>query len=335
MWMPADYSTAFLMLLVSMVCWGSWANSLKMMKGCRFELFYWDYVAGTLAVSLVLAFTLGSSGTSGLPFLADLRNAPGSNLGYAFAGGVVFNAANMLLTGAIEVAGLAVAFPLGVGLSIVIGVVLNYLITAKNDPVLLFGGVTILLVAVILDALAFRAYSGQDAKKTSRTGIILCVVAGVGLGMFYPLVAKSISGPNHPGPYTVGVLFMLGMFLSNMIFNAAVMRRPITGQPPLPFSAYLGLPGRWHMLGFALGGGVWGLGTVFNFTASATGIVGPATSFALGNGAVMVSVIWGLLLWGEFRGASAHVKRLLTLMFLLFAAGLTSIALSPVISIVH
>jgi glucose uptake protein len=333
MWMPSDYTAAFVMLLCSMVCWGSWANSLKMMKGCRFELFYWDYVAGTMAMSLVLAFTLGSSGSAGLPFLADLRNAPGSNLAYAFAGGVVFNAANILLTGAIEVAGLAVAFPLGVGLSIVIGVVLNYLITAKNDPVLLFGGVAILLVAVILDALAFRAYSAQDAKKTSRTGIILCVVAGVGLGLFYPLVAKSLSGPNHPGPYTVGVLFMGGMLVSNLPFNLAVMRRPITGQPPLPFSAYLELPGRWHLLGFALGGGVWGLGTVFNFTASATGIVGPATSFALGNGAVMVSVIWGLLLWGEFQGASLKVKRLLALMFILFVVGLSSIALSPVISI--
>ncbi len=333
MWMPSDYTAAFLMLLCSMVCWGSWANALKIMKGCRFELFYWDYIAGTMAMSLLLAFTLGSSGSSGLPFLSDLRGAPGSNLGYAFAGGVVFNAANILLTGAIEVAGLAVAFPLGVGLSIVIGVVLNYLITAKNDPVLLFGGVAVLLVAVVLDAVAFRAYSGQDAKKTSRTGIILCIVAGVGLGMFYPLVAKSISGPNHPGPYTVGVLFMLGMLISNFAFNAAVMRRPITGQPPLPISAYFQMPGRWHLLGFAMGGGVWGLGTVFNFTASATGIVGPATSFALGNGAVMVSVIWGLLLWGEFQGAAPKVKRLLALMFILFVVGLSSIALSPVISI--
>jgi glucose uptake protein len=335
MWMPADYTAAFLMLLVSMVCWGSWANSLKMMKTCRFELFYWDYIAGTMAMSLALAFTLGSSGAAGLPFLADLGAAPGSNLGYAFAGGVVFNAANILLTGAIEVAGLAVAFPLGVGLSIVIGVILNYVITAKNDPVLLFGGVAILLVAVVLDAVAFRAYAGEGAKKTSRTGIILCVVSGVGLGLFYPLVAKSISGPNHPGPYTVGVLFMLGMFLSNIPFNAAVMRRPITGQPALALADYFALPGRWHLLGFALGGGVWGLGTVFNFTASATGIVGPATSFALGNGAVMVSVIWGLLLWGEFQGASPYVKKLLTLMFVLFVAGLTAIALAPVVSIVH
>lgn len=333
MWIPSDYTAAFLMLLCSMICWGSWANALKLMKGCRFELFYWDYVTGTTLMSVVLAFTLGSRGSSGLPFLADLHNSPWSNVGFAFVGGVVFNAANILLTGAIEVAGLAVAFPLGVGLSIVIGVILNYLITTKNDPILLFGGVALLVVAIVFDALAYRAHAGKDTKKATRTGILLCIISGVGLGLFYPLVAKSISGPDHPGPYTVGVLFMVGMFLSNLAINAAVMKRPITGQPPLPLSAYFLMPGHWHLLGLVLGGGVWGLGTVFNFAASATGIVGPATSFALGDGAVMVSAIWGLVAWKEFRGATPSVRRLLTLMFIFFVAGLGSIALSPVFSI--
>ena len=333
MWMPSNYTVALLMLICSMICWGSWANALKMMKSCRFELFYWDYVFGTTAMSFLLAFTMGSMGTTGLPFVADLRSAPWSNIVYASAGGVVFNAANILLTAAIEVAGLAVAFPLGVGLSIVIGVILNYLITTKNDPILLFGGVALLIAAIVFDALAYRAYAGQDAKKTTKTGILLCIISGVGLGLFYPLVAKSISGPAHPGPFTVGVLFMLGMFLSNFVFNWAVMRWPITGQPPVPVSMYWQMPGHWHLLGLLLGGGVWGLGTVFNFTASATGIVGPATSFALGDGAVMVSAVWGLLAWNEFRGAEPIVRHRLAWMFLLFFAGLGSIALSPVFSL--
>ena len=333
MWMPSSYSYAFLMLLCSMLCWGSWANALKIMKTVRFELFYWDYVIGTTLMSLILAFTMGSNGTSGLPFLADLHTAPWGNLEYAFAGGVVFNAANILLTGAIEVAGLAVAFPLGVGLSIVIGVTLNYIVTAKNDPILLFGGVALLIGAIVVDALAYRKHAGQSAQKTTRNGIILCIVSGIGLGLFYPLVAKSISGPVHPGPYTVGVLFMLGMLLSNFVFNIAVMKRPVTGQPSLSMSDYFKMPGRWHALGITLGGGLWGLGTVFNFTASASGIVGPATSFALGDGATMVSAIWGLILWKEFRGASPEVNKLLGLMFFLFLAGLGSIALSPIFSL--
>ena len=332
MWMPTGYAAAFLMLLCSMICWGSWANALKMMKGIRFELFYWDYVLGATFISFVLALTLGSYGHSGPPFFKDLVNSPWTNLGWAFAGGVVFNAANILLTGAIEVAGLAVAFPLGVGLSIVIGVILNYLIAAKNDPVLLFSGVMLLLAAVVVDAFAYRVYAG-GGTKTTKTGIVLCIVSGIGLGLFYPLVAKSISGPSHPGPYTVGVLFMLGMFLSNLVFNSAIMRRPITGQRPLPLGSYFRMPLRSHVLGLTLGGSVWGLGTVFNFTASATGIVGPATSFALGDGATMISAIWGLVVWNEFQGASIRVRRLLILMFVLFVVGLASIALSPVLSV--
>jgi glucose uptake protein len=159
------------------------------------------------------------------------------------------------------------------------------------------------------------------------------VVAGIGIGFFYPLVAKSLSAPHHLGPYGIGVIFMLGMLSSNFLFNTAAMKRPVTGQPPLPMSAYWQMPKRWHVVGLVLGGGVWGLGTVLNFVASGTGIVGPATSFAMGNGATMVSAVWGVFVWKEFRGATARVNHLLALMFILFVAGLTSIALSPVLAI--
>ena len=192
MWKPSEYSQAFLMLLCSMLCWGSWANALKLMKKCRFELFYWDYVFGTTVVSILLGLTMGSFGESGPSLFADFRQASVASLEYAFAGGVVFNAANILLTGAIEVAGLAVAFPLGVGLSIIIGVILNYWITPKNDPVLLFGGVTLLLAAIVLDAMAYRGHSAVSKKPTTG-GLVLCIFSGIGLGLFYPLVAKSMA----------------------------------------------------------------------------------------------------------------------------------------------
>ena len=330
MWMPAEYSHAFFMLLISMFCWGSWANALKLMRGCRFELFYWDYVFGAAGVSLVLALTMGTFGSSGPPFLTDIARASGSSVAYAFAGGVMFNVANILLTGAIEVAGLAVAFPVGVGLSIVIGVILNYIITPKNDPLLLFGGVALLIAAILLDARAFRIHSGESNRRTSKTGIALCIISGIGLGLFYPLVAKSISEPRHLGPYSIGVVFMVGMLASNLIVNRLVMSRPVTGQPPLAMEAYWKMPAHWHILGLTLGGALWGVGTVFNFVASSTSMVGPATSFALGDGATMVSALWGIVLWKEFRGANRRVKLLLALMFALFLLGLGSIALSPV-----
>ncbi len=331
MWIPASYSAAFAMLLCSMICWGSWANALKLMKTCRFELFYWDYVIGTTVASLVLAFTLGSFGGTGLPFLGDLAHAQAASIACSFAGGVVFNVANILLTGAIELAGMAVAFPVGVGLSIVIGVLLNYWITPKNDPFLLFGGVFLLLLAIVFDANAYRRHQAGGRRPT-RAGIVLCIVSGIGLGLFYPLVAKGMKFPAHTGPYATGVIFMLGMFCSNLVVNTLVMAHPVTGAPVLPLREYFRMPARWHVLGIVLGGAVWGLGTVFNFVASSTPHIGPATSFALGDGATMVSAIWGIVVWHEFAGATPPVKRMVAAMFVLFALGLASIALSPVIS---
>jgi glucose uptake protein len=319
------------MLMISMLCWGSWANALKLMGKCRFELFYWDYVFGTTGISILLALTMGSMGSTGAPFFRNVAEASETSILFAFAGGVIFNISNIFLTAAIEVAGMAVAFPVGVGLSIVIGVCLSYLITPKNDPILLFGGVVLLLAAIVLDA---RAYKGLQAtqSRTNRTGILLCIVSGVGLGLFYPLVAKSFNSPHPLGPYSVGVFFMLGMLASNLVVNTLVMLHPVTGQPPIPLSSYFRMPAKWHLLGLVMGGAVWGLGSVFNFVASGTGLVGPATSFALGDGATMVAALWGTLVWHEFRGASPGVVRLLVWMFVLFVLGLGAIALSPVIA---
>ena len=333
MWIPSHYPEALTMLLISMLCWGSWANALKLMRTCRFELFYWDYVFGTTLISIVLAFTLGTLSRSEPSFLANLAGASRASIFWALAGGAMFNVSNILLTGAIELAGLAVAFPVGVGLSIVIGVILNYIIIPKNDPILLFGGVSLLLSAVVLDARAYRLHLGSGSQTTSRKGIWLCVVSGIGLGLFYPLVAKSINEPHHLGPYGVGVFFMLGMLVSNAFVNSAIMRHPVTGQAPLHFRDYAHMPLHWHILGLLLGGVVWGIGSVLNFVVSSTSLVGPATSFALGDGATMVSALWGLLLWHEFRGASSRVKVLLTIMILLFVAGLSCIALSPIMRV--
>jgi glucose uptake protein len=333
MWIPSEYLQALLLLIFSMLCWGSWGNALKLMKGCRFELFYWDYVFGATLASIAIAFTLGSTGHSGPGFLRDLSQTTSAGLWYAFAGGVMFNVSNILLTGAIEVAGLAVAFPVGVGLSIVIGVILNYIITPQNDPILLFSGVALLGLSIVLDAIAFHKHQSASARKTTARGILLCAVSGLGLGLFYPLVAKSLAQPHPPGPYTIGVIFMLGMLGSNLVVNSLIMFRPITGQPPLPLSAYWRMPAHWHWKGLLLGGAVWGIGTVSNFVAASSGRVGPATSFALGDGGVLVSALWGILLWKEFEGASAAVKRLLWGMTLIFLIGLISIALSPVVSL--
>jgi len=326
---PQLYPVALAMMILSMVCWGSWANTQKATGSWRFELFYWDYVWGILLLSLLAGLTLGrTDAASPESFFPNLAGAGGRSLLLALAGGVIFNIANILLVAAIDIAGLAVAFPIGIGLALVIGSVLNYLITPKGNPLLLFGGVALVCVAIILDALAYRQLSG-DVRVTTK-GIVLSLLCGVGMGMFYPFIAKALQGEGHLGPYTVMLVFAVGIFGSNLILNYAIMRRPLTGAAPVSLGEYFAARGGLHVWG-VLGGLIWGVGTVSNFVASYAQMVGPATSYALGQGATMVSALWGIFVWKEFRGAGPAALRLLTLMFVFFIVGLAGVALAPIV----
>jgi glucose uptake protein len=328
MFIPQVYSVALLMMILSMFCWGSWANTQKLTKGWRFELFYWDYVWGILLGAVLIGLTLGrTDAASPDSFFQNLSAADSMHLAYAFAGGVVFNISNILIVAAIAIAGLAVAFPIGIGLALVIGSVLNYIITPKGNPLMLFGGIALVCVAIVLDALAYRKISADT--KVSKKGIVVSLLGGFGMGLFYPFVAKGISGENHLGPYSVAFVFALGILLSTIPANYIFMRRPVSG-PPVAMRDYLQGTGAVHFWG-VLGGLVWVIGTISNFVASYAQMVGPAISYSLGQGATMVAAIWGVFVWKEFRGAGADTKRLLALMFLFFIAGLTCVALAPVI----
>lgn len=328
MFVPEAYALALMLMALSMVCWGSWANTYKLCRDWRFELFYWDYLWGILLVAFLTGITVGRiDPTSPDSFFQNLGAADARHLAYAFVGGIVFNVANLLLVAAIAIAGLAVAFPIGIGLALVVGSVLNYVITPKGNPLLLFGGIALVSVAIVLDALAYRKIS-QDLRA-SRKGIGLSLLSGVGMGLFYPFVAKALVGENHLGPYAVAFVFALGVLVCTLPLNYAFMRRPVSG-PPVEMGAYFAGRGTLHLWG-VLGGMVWGVGTISNFVASYAQMVGPATSYALGQGATMVSALWGVFVWKEFRGAGPQVKRFLALMFVFFAAGLACVALAPVI----
>jgi glucose uptake protein len=330
MFIPQGYSVALMMMLLSMVCWGSWANTQKLTGDWRFELFYWDYVWGIALGAVLAGVTLGrTDAASPDSFFSNLSAASAGNLLYAFAGGVVFNLANLLLVAAIALAGLAVAFPVGIGLALVIGSVLNYAITPTGNPLLLFGGIALVVLAIAVDALAYRRQAG-GAEVTTK-GIVLSLLCGVGMGLFYPLVARAMRAedPGRLGPYTVAFVFAWGVLVSTFPFNYAFMRKPVRGAP---VSAGDYLAGRWtlHLWG-VVGGLIWSVGTISNFVASYAHMVGPATSYALGQGATMVSAVWGVFVWKEFRGAGADVKRLLALMFVLFIVGLACVALAPLL----
>ncbi len=328
MYVPELYGVALLMMIWTMLCWGSWPNTYKLCKNWRFELLYWDYVWGILLVAMVLGLTLGRTDpTSPDSFFQNLAAADRAHLTYAFLGGIVYNIANLLIVGAIAIAGMAVAFPVGIGLALVIGSVLNYIITPKGNPLLLFGGIALVCTAIVLDAIAYRRISPD--VQVSRKGILLSLVGGVGMGLFYPLVAKALQGDGHLGPYTVAFVFTLGVLACNFPANYLFMRRPVAG-PAVGMGDYFRGSRTVHFWGL-LGGLIWGSGTIFNFVASAAQMVGPATSYALGQGATMVGAIWGVFVWKEFRGAGPDVKRFLALMFVFFILGLTCVALAPVI----
>jgi glucose uptake protein len=329
-------------MLLSMVCWGSWANTQKADAAWRFELFYLDYNIGLLACAVVVGLTLGNLHPSAPDsFFANLHAAGTRSLFEALAGGVVFTVGNLLLVAAISVAGMSVAFPVGSGLGLVLGAVLNYLVAPSGNPVLIFSGIALVCVAIALDALAYRAHErtaaptilgahagGTPAPSTAK-GLILSICGGVGAGLFYPLVAKSLTGPAHLNPYTINFVFAVGAALSAIPIAWVFMRHPVTG-PRLDFSDYLTGRASLHAWG-VFGGVLWGVGTFANFVASYVPMIGPATSFSMGEGNTMISALWGVFVWREFRGSTPGTRVLLTLMFLSFLLGLTSVALAPIV----
>ncbi|MGC2636904.1 MAG: GRP family sugar transporter [Acidobacteriaceae bacterium] len=327
MYQPQVYGVALFFMIVSMCCWGSWANTLKLTPGHRFQLFYWDYVIGLFVGALAFGLTLGSMGSSGYSFFADLVQADAHHAGLAFAGGVVFNVANLLLVAAIDIAGLAVAFPVGIGVALVVGAVSNYILSPTGNPLLLFGGIAIVILAIILDAAAYRLREQQ--RSVTTRGVVISLISGVLMGSFYPFVSRSMTGTHAPGPYAATFWFVVGVAVCSLVFNTLLMRKPLDGSAPVAFRGWAQARASWHLWG-VIGGAIWCTGTIMNFVASRAHIVGPAVSYSIGQGATMISASWGVFVWHEFASAPRKAKTLLAWMFVLFVCGLTAVALAPV-----
>jgi glucose uptake protein len=323
-----SYSVAVLMCIITMLCWGSWANTQKLAsKEWSFQLFYWDYAIGVFLLSLVLAFTMGSTGTGGRGFLADLGQADRQWLQSAFLGGVIFNLSNILLVAAIDIAGMAVAFPVGVGLALVLGVVTTYFAKPEGNVPMLALGVGGVVVAIVLDALAYGKLASAG-RKTPTRGIVISVVAGLLMGWFFSFVARAMGSIDAStkaleagklSAYTAIVMFSAGLLVSNLLWNSIMMVWPLSGQP-VPFGDYFtkGSP-RLHAIGI-LGGAIWNVGMGFSVIASTT--AGPALSYGLGQGATLVGALWGVFIWKEFRGAPRGTNPLLAAMFFFYLVGL-------------
>ena len=330
-----SYTLAVVMCVITMLCWGSWANTQKLAsREWRFQLFYWDYAIGVLLFTVVLALTMGSMGSQGRGFFTDLGQADLNYIGSALLGGVIFNLANILLVAAIDIAGLAVAFPIGIGIALVWGVIETYIKKSAEQPIasptILFLGVAIVAVAIVVNAIAYRRLPSSGQKTTSK-GIIISVIAGVLMGRFYPFVAGTIANvaamntaaeAGKLTPYTALVFFALGLFLSNFVLNTIAMAKPFVGEP-VPLADYFrkGSP-RLHLIGI-VGGMIWCVGMSFSILAGDR--AGYAISYGLGQGATMVAAAWGVFVWREFKGAPRGTNGLLALMFACFIAGLAMI----------
>ena len=328
-----SYFVAVLMCLITMLCWGSWANTQKMAsKKWAFQLFYWDYSLGVLILSLILAFTMGSTGDEGRSFLTDLGQADGKAIGSALLGGVVFNLANLLIVVAINIAGMAVAFPIGIGLALVIGVVVNYVATPLGNPMVLFIGVILVAIAIVLDAIAYRKSSGGKMSTTTK-GIVISILGGILMGFFYRFVAASmvsdfaVPEAGKLTPYTASVIFAVGLLLSNFAWNTFFMYKPVSGEKATYSDYFRKGDAKLHMIGI-LGGIIWSLGMTLNIIAS--GQAGFAISYGLGQGATLIAALWGVFVWKEF-GKAEGLKGILTTMFLFYLAGLALIIIARLI----
>jgi glucose uptake protein len=332
MFILESYSVAVFFCFVTMLCWGSWANTQKLAeKSWRFELFYWDYVVGILLTSLLFAYTLGSTGDEGRSFTADLAQANGGNIRSALLGGVIFNLANILLIAAISIAGMSVAFPVGIGIALIWGVVDNYVKVPTANPTLIFSGVALIAIGIVVNAIAYQRLT-LNTQKVSTKGLGISMLAGILMAQFYGFVVDGMTmnfttpEAGKLTPYSAIFLFSCGIFLSNIVFNSILMRVPVEGHP-VNYGDYLKGDSKSHLTGI-LGGIIWCIGMSFSIIASDK--AGPAISYGLGQGAVLVAAVWGVFIWKEFKAAPPGTNSLLYIMFICFFTGLSLIVYSKI-----
>ena len=308
-------------MILSMICWGSWANTFKLTRGhLRFELFYWDYAIGLIVTALFAAIIAGHSLASA-EFPEGLFAANRASLLWALASGIIFNLANLLLVAAIAVAGLAVAFPVAIGTALIVGTALTFLVEQKGAALFIGAGVALAALAVISCAAAYRAQSSEI--KVTRKGVIICLISGLLMASWAPLAAGSMQkAPGYLTPLSSFVVFAVGVAISTVPFNLYFMRRPIIGAP-VPMRAYFESPLRWHVLGF-IGGAIWSVGTLSNLVAGHS--AGFAISYAVGQSAPLVASLWGIFVWREFASASSQSRCALIAMFLFYVAAIAVLA---------
>lgn len=325
-----SYSTAVFFCFITMISWGSSSNTQKLVSSdWRVELFCWDYAFGIVLTSLIFALTLGSYGVEGRGFISDLQQASNDSIVNALLGGIIFNAANILFLTAVSIAGISVAFSVGSGLSLVIGVIVNYLTSPIGSANLLFSGVLFIVIAILLNAAAYTRMT-TGARFLSIKGLLISIMSGILMGLFFKYVTSAmflnfkVPVEGKLSPYSAVFIFAVGFLISNFVLNTFIMFKPIVGIP-VKYSDYFKGTFKNHFLGF-IGGSLWCTGMSFSILASDK--AGTAISYGLASGAIVVASIWGIYFWKEFKTAPKSTSLILNTMLISFLLGLMLIIIS-------
>ncbi len=346
--LPTTSLAGLLLLAFSLVCWGSWANTQKLAGRWRFELFYYDFALGAAICAALAAFTFGSWNSNDLTFQDNLLITGYRNMAYAAGAGIVFNLGNLLLAGAVSVSGMAVAFPVALGIALAATAVLNYFGAPQGSALFYFGGAALAMAAAVLAASAYSCYTRAQRASARKAaagnpgarpaagppralkGIVLSIFGGIFIGLVYPVLGRATAGENGIGPYGAALFVGAGVLLSTIVYNPFFLNFPIQGKP-VEFTAYFKGAKREHLLGW-LGGIIWMAGALATFIVMTTRpavTTDPAAGYVIALGGALASALWGTLAWQEFKGASGSVKGLLAAMYVCFAAGLTMTAMGP------
>jgi glucose uptake protein len=347
---------ALLVLILGTLCLGLWAATFKLTGKWRYELFYFDFAMGAGAAALIYAFTIGNLGFDGFSFVDDLMHAGKREWLFATGAGVIFNLGNMILLAAITIAGLSVAVPLGMGITLMFGVGISVLLHNPGNPLLMFAGTACLLVAVVTAGVAYSfLISGRQDRlvregkvkttpaipgyskamivstdaPSSAKGLLLSIVSAALMWIMFPLITKARTGDQGLGPYSLMVMFAFGMVGSTFLFNMFFINLPVEGEPVELFQYFQGKL-KAHAIGW-LAGVIWCTGMVANL-AVAGGL--PETQptapvmYAFQQGAVLVAALWGIAVWKEFKDGEGRVRAMAMTFLAMFACGVICLALS-------
>jgi glucose uptake protein len=351
MYLPASYSSSLLILILAGVCWGSWANTQKLARPRRYELYSFDFILGLLAISAAAAFTFGSWNAAELTFQENFLVTGYRNIAWALGAGMVFSIGYTFLTAALSVSGLAVAFPVSMGIAVVVGAAWDFTTGIQKGALLALSGCLLVLIAIVIVAYAYgshldhlraairntalrpdprvkpapraaRPASAAQAAPSAAQPIVLCVISGFAFGFLRPMLDNARTGDNGVAPYSLVLLLGGGMLAMTLLMTPFLFNFPVSGGP-LGLRDLSSGSAMQHLYGI-LGGALAGASLLGGFVVAAApgaGGVGPGIGYGIAQGGTVLAALWGLLVWREFGSASTRVRTLFAVVLILFALG--------------